>query len=132
MLLKNQEEHGEQMASLMETVVRMARGKGTIEGPNPTKIAIESRIVQEKPLYPSNFAPIHVQTSPKTSPLPYIIPPPAQITQRASPIPSPLVGASTFPYVPPSIGQVHESGQYGVNPRASFINPNDFKIEYLN
>ena len=31
--------------------------------------------------------------------------------------------ASTFPYVSPSMGQVHESGQYRANPGASFINP---------
>ena len=64
-----------------------------------------------------------MQASQEICPLPNIIPSPTQTTQGTCLIPSPPVGASTFPYVPPSIGQVHESGQYKVNHRASFINP---------
>ena len=123
MLLKNHEEHREQMASLTEIILRMTKGKVTTEGPSPIDVAIGSRIVQEEPLYPLGFTPIHMQASQEMCPLPNIIPPLAQTTQGACPIPSPPIGASTFPYVPPSIGQMHESGQYGVNPRVSFINP---------
>ena len=64
-----------------------------------------------------------MQASQEMCPLPNIIPPPTQTTQGTCPIPSPPVGAFAFPYVPPSMGQVHESGQYGANPEASFINP---------
>ena len=64
-----------------------------------------------------------MQPSQGMCPSPNITPPPTQTTQETCPIPSPLVGASTFPHTTPSIGQVHESGQYGVNPGGSFINP---------
>ena len=56
-------------------------------------------------------------------PSPNITPSPAQTTQETCPIPSSLVRVSTFPHATPSIGQVHKSGQYGVNPGGSFINP---------
>ena len=64
-----------------------------------------------------------MQPSQEMCPLPNITPPPAQTTQKTCPISSPPIGASTFPHATPSIGQVHESGQYRVNPGGSFINP---------
>ena len=45
MLLKNHEEHREQMASLMEIVLRMTKGKVITKGPSPTEVATRSRIV---------------------------------------------------------------------------------------
>ena len=122
MLLKNHEEHREQMASLMEIVPQMTKGKVTTEGPIPTEVATGSRIIQEEPLCPPGSTPIHMQPFQEMCPLPNVTPPPTQTTQETCPIPSPLVEASTFPHVTPSIGQVHELGQYGVNPGGSFIN----------
>ena len=90
----------------------MTKGKAAIECPIPTEIATRSGIIQEEPLCPPGSTPIHMQPSQEMCPLPNITPPPAQTTQETCPIPSPLVGASTFPHVTPSIGQVHESGQY--------------------
>ena len=46
MLLKNQEEHCEQMASLMEIVLQMTKGKATTEGLIPTEVVTGSRIIQ--------------------------------------------------------------------------------------
>ena len=77
MLLKNHKEHREQIASLMEIVLRMTKGKVTIEGSSLTEVAIGSRIVQEEPLYPPGFTPIHMQASQEMCPLPNITPPPA-------------------------------------------------------
>ena len=42
MLLKNQEEHREQMANLMEMVLQLTKGKATTESPIPTKVATGS------------------------------------------------------------------------------------------
>ena len=123
MLLKNQEEHREQMTNLMEMVLQLTKGKATTKGTAPTEVAIGSGIIQEEPLCPPGSTPTHMQPSKGMYPLPNITPPPAQTTQETCSIPSPLVGASTFPHGTPSIGQVHESGQYGVNPGGSFINP---------
>ena len=110
MLLKNHEEHREQMASLMEIVLQMTKGKAATEGPIPTEVATGSRIIQEEPFYPPGSTPIHMQPSQEMCPLPNITLPPAQTTQETCPTPSPLIRASTFPHVTPSIGQVHESG----------------------
>ena len=123
MLLKNHEEHREQMASLMKIVLQMTKGKAATEGPIPTEVATGSGIIQEEPLCPPDSTPIHMQPSQEMSLLPNITPPPAQTTQETCPIPSPPIGASTFPHATPSIGQVHESRQYGINPGGSFINP---------
>ena len=95
----------------------------TTEGPIPMEVATGSGIIQEEPLCPFGSTPIHMQPSQEMCLLPNIIPPLVQTTQKTGPIPSPPVGASTFPHVTPSIGQVHESGQYRVNPKGSFINP---------
>ena len=46
MLLKNQEEHQEQMANLMEMVLQLTKGKATTESPIPTEVAIGSGIIQ--------------------------------------------------------------------------------------
>ena len=46
MLLKNHEEHHEQMASLMEIVLQMTKGKAATEGSIPTEVAIGSGIIQ--------------------------------------------------------------------------------------
>ena len=92
MLLKNHEDHREQMASLMEIVLQMTREKATTEGPAPTEVATGSGIIQEKPLYPPGLTPIHMQASQEMCHLPNIIPPPTQTTQGTCPIPSPLVG----------------------------------------
>ena len=43
-------------------------------------------------------------------------------SQKVGPLPSPPVGAYTYPYMPPMSGQLHESGQYGVNLEANFVN----------
>ena len=120
--MKNHEEHREQMASLMEIVLQMTKGKVAIECPIPIEVATRSRIVQEEPLCPPGSTPIHMQPSEEMCPLSNIIPPPTQTTQETCPIPSPPIGASTFPHATPSIGQVHESGQYGVNLEGSFTN----------
>ena len=122
MLLKNQEEHREQMANLMEMVLQLTKGKATTESPIPTEVATGSGIIQEEPLCPPGSTPTHMQPYQGMCPLPNITPPPAQTAQETCPIPSPLVGASTFPHVTPSIGQVHESGQYRVNLEGSFVN----------
>ena len=110
MLLKNQEEHREQMTNLMEMVLQLTKGKATTEGPIPTEVATGSKIIQEEPLCPPGSTPIHMQQSQEMCPLPNITPPPAQTSQETCPIPLPPIGASTFPYATPSIGQVHESG----------------------
>ena len=80
MLLKNQEEYREQMASLMEIVLQMEIGKGITEGPSPTKVVIGSRIVREEPFYLPSFTPIHLQAFLGMGLLPNIIPPHAQTT----------------------------------------------------
>ena len=77
MLLKNHEEHREQMASLMEIVLQMTKGKTTIEGPIPTEVATESGIIQEEPLCPPGSTLIHMQPSQGIYPLPNVTPPPA-------------------------------------------------------
>ena len=69
MLLKSQEEHREQMARLVKTVLPMSEGKGIAETSSP-------RIVREKPLNLPGFIPIHVQAPQDTCLLPYIVPPP--------------------------------------------------------
>ena len=107
----------------MEIVLQMTKGKVATEGPIPTEVAIGLEIIQEEHLCPLGSTPIHMQPSQEMCPLPNITPPPVQTTQETCPIPSPPIGASTFPHVTPSIGQVHESGQYKVNPGGSFINP---------
>ena len=48
MLLKNHEEHREQMASLMKIVLQMTNVKVITEGPSAIEVATESRIVQER------------------------------------------------------------------------------------
>ena len=101
----------------------MTKGKAATEGPTPTEVATGSGIIQEEPLCPPSSTPIHMQPSQGICPLPNVTPPPTQTIQETYPTPSPLAGASTFPHATPSIGQVHESGQYRVNPGASFINP---------
>ena len=93
MLSKNHEEHREQMASLMEIVLQMTKGKTAIEGPIPIEVATESEIIQEKPLCPPSSTQIHMQPSQGMCPLPNITPPHAQTTQETCPIPSPLVEA---------------------------------------
>ena len=123
MLLKNQEEHREQMANLMEMVLQLTKGKATTECPIPTEVATGSRTIQEEPLCPPGPTPIHMQPSQEKCLLPNIMPPSAQTTQKTGPIPSPPVRAPTFPHVIPSMGQAHELGQYGVNPGTSSINP---------
>ena len=52
MLLKNQEEHREQMANLMEMVLQLTKGKATTESPIPTEVATRSGIIQEESLCP--------------------------------------------------------------------------------
>ena len=42
MLLKNHEEHHEQIASLMEIVLQMTKGKAATEGPIPIEVATGS------------------------------------------------------------------------------------------
>ena len=84
------------MASLMEIVLQMTKGKAAIEGPIPTEVATESGIIQEKPLCPSGSTQIHMQPSQGMCPSPNITPPPAQTTQKTCPIPSPLIRASHF------------------------------------
>ena len=111
------------MTSLMEIVLQMTKGKAATEGPIPTEVAIGSKIIQEEPLCPPGSTPIHMQPSQEMCPLPNIIPLPVQTTQETCSIPSPPIGASIFPHATPSIGQVHESGQYRVNLGGSFINP---------
>ena len=63
MLLKNQEEHREQMANLMEMVLQLTKGKATTESPIPTEIAIGSGIIQEEPFCPPGSIPTHMQPS---------------------------------------------------------------------
>ena len=111
MLLKNHEEHREQMTSLMEIVLQITKGKAATEGPIPTKVATRSGIIQEEPFCPPGSTPIHMQPSQEMCFLPNVTPPLAQPTQETCPIPSPPIEASTFPHATPSIGQVHESGQ---------------------
>ena len=82
---------------------------------------IGSGIIQEEPLCPPGSTRIHMQPYQGMCPSPNITPPPVQTTQEICPIPSPLVGTSTFPHATPSIGQVHESGQYEVNPGANLL-----------
>ena len=77
MLLKNHEEHREQMASLMEIVLQMTKGKAATEGPIPTEVATGSGIIQEEPLCPPGSTPIHMQPSQGICPLPNVTPPPA-------------------------------------------------------
>ena len=101
----------------------MKKGKAATKGPIPTEVATGSGIIQEKPLCPPGSTQIHMQPSQGMCHSPNITPPPVQTTQETCPVLSPLAGASTFPHATPSIGQMHESGQYGVNPGASFINP---------
>ena len=101
----------------------MEKGKATTESPIPTEVATGSRIIQEETLCPPGSTPTHMQPSQERCPLPNIMPLPAQTTQETGPIPSPPVGASTFPHVIPSMRQAHESEQYGVNLGGSFINP---------
>ena len=74
MLLKNHEEHHEQMASLMEIVLQMTRGKVTTESPTPTEVATGSGIIQEEPLCPPGSTPTHMQPSQEISHLPNITP----------------------------------------------------------
>ena len=107
MLLKNHEEHREQMASLMEIVLQMTKKKATTEGPIPTEVATRSGIIQEEPLCPPGSIPTHMQPSQGMCPLPNITPLPTQTTQETGPIPSPPAGASTFPHVIPSMGGKH-------------------------
>ena len=107
----------------MEMVLQLTKGKATTESPIPTEVAIGSGIIQEEPFCPPGSTPIHMQSSQEMCPLPNVTPPPAQTTQKTCPIPSPPIGASTFSHATPSIGQVHELRQYGVNPKGSFINP---------
>ena len=76
MLLKNHEEHREQMASLMKIVLQMTKGKAATECPIPTKVATRSWIIQEEPLCPPGSIPIHMQPSQKMCPLPNITPSP--------------------------------------------------------
>ena len=111
------------MANLMEMVLQLTKGKATTESPIPTEVATGSGIIQEEPFCPPSSTPTHMQPSQGMCPLSNITPPLAQTTQETGPIPSPPARASTFPHVTPSIGQVHESGQYGVNPGGSFVNP---------
>ena len=77
MLLKNHEEHREQMASLMELVLHMTKGKAATEGHIPTEVATGSGIIQEEPLCPPGSTPIHMQPSQGIYPLPNVTPPPA-------------------------------------------------------
>ena len=77
MLLKNHEEHREQMASLMEIVLQMTKGKATTESLIPTEVATGSGIVQEKPLCPPGSTPMQMQPLHEMCHLPNIIPPPA-------------------------------------------------------
>ena len=63
MLLKNHEEHREQMVSLMEIVLQMTRGKVTTEGPVPMEVATGSGIIQEEPFCPPGSTQIHMQPS---------------------------------------------------------------------
>ena len=63
MLLKNQEEHREQMANLMEMVLQLTKGKVTTESPIPTEVATRSGIIQEEPLCPPGSTPTHMQPS---------------------------------------------------------------------
>ena len=63
MLLKNHEEHREQMTSLMEIVLQMTKGKAATEDPIPTEVAIGSGIIQEEPLCPPGSTRIHMQPS---------------------------------------------------------------------
>ena len=96
MLLKNQEEHREQMANLMEMALQLTKGKTTTESPIPMEVATGSRTVQDEPLCPPGSTPIHMQSSQERCPLPNIMPPPAQTTQETCPMPSPLVGHPHF------------------------------------
>ena len=77
MLLKNHEEHREQMASLMELVLQMIKGKATTEGPTPIEVATGSGTIQEEPLCPPGSTLIHMQPSQGIYPLPNVTPPPA-------------------------------------------------------
>ena len=77
MLLKNHEEHREQMASLMEIVLQMTKRKATTEGPIPTKVATGSGIIQEEPFCPPGSTQIHMQPSQGMCPSPNITLPPA-------------------------------------------------------
>ena len=47
MLLKNQEEHREQMANLMEMVLQLTKGKATTESPIPTEVATGSELFKK-------------------------------------------------------------------------------------
>ena len=80
MLLKNHEEHREQMASLMKIVLQMTRGKTTTEGSALMEVATGSGIIQEEPLCPLDSTSTHMQPSQGMCPLPNITPPPAQTT----------------------------------------------------
>ena len=80
MLLKNHEEHREQMDSLMEIVLQMTKGKTATEGPILTEVATGSGIIQEEPFCPPGSTPIHMQPSQEMCPLPNVTPPPAQTT----------------------------------------------------
>ena len=48
------------MASLMEIVLQMTKGKAATEDPIPTEIATRSEIIQEEPLCPPGSTPIHM------------------------------------------------------------------------
>ena len=63
MLLKNQKEHREQMANLMEMVLQLTKGKATTERSIPTEVATGSKTVQEEPLCPPGSILIHMQPS---------------------------------------------------------------------
>ena len=71
MLLKNQKEHREQMANLMEMVLQLTKGKTTTESPIPIEVATGSKTVQEEPLCPPGSTLIHMQPSQERCPLPF-------------------------------------------------------------
>ena len=95
MFVKSQEEHREQMASLMDIVLRISKGKEN------TEATTGSKTVQKELCNPSSSIPIRLQTSQDTYPMPNTIPPFVFTSQRIGPLPSPPVGAYTYPYMPP-------------------------------
>ena len=110
LLLKNKEKHRAEMARMMETMIRMSKGKDVASNPNLIEAAAETGTSREEPLYPPGFTPRHAHGLPEIGQQTGFAPPLIHAFQETGPLPAPPVGTYNYPGIPPPAGQAQGLG----------------------